>query len=128
MNAESIQDRTKAMRKCLQASVSAFKVPDETYLSVSSWEQSFANMACGFPGISGQAITRALVVTVTNLYSLEKTDNMSVRREGNGTVRVYIDGRFAYEIKNPNKKFYDDVAARRLDGAVRYHGQYEEKS
>lgn len=128
MNANSIKDRIKCMRKCLQASISAFKVPDESYLSVSSWEQSFANMACGFPGVSGQAITRALVVTVTNLYRLEKTNDMSVRRGGNGAVRVYIDGRYAYEIKNPNEKFHEDVAARRLEGAVRYNGQYEEKS
>ena len=64
---------------------------------VAMFPQTWGSTALGFGGIGGQAVTSAYVVVVQ------------------GPCRdcaVYFGSRFAYRIDNPNRKFWEDVAAR----------------
>jgi hypothetical protein len=64
--------------------------------------QSWPSAACGFPGASAQAMTRA---------------DTAVLVSETGHAAVYVAGRFAYAVENPNEEFYDDLRRRHMAGA-----------
>ena len=57
--------------------------------------QTWGSTALGFGGIGGQAITSAYTTVVEDIYT--------------GWCGVFFGEKLAYKIKNPNKKFYEDV-------------------
>ncbi len=117
MNGTSINDRADTLRQCLEECVEEFQVDAECDLSIAVWEQLFSSTACGFPGIGGAAMTRALVITVC-----------PVAGNGyDGPTRVYMNGRFAYAIEVPNDTFEDHIMERKLMDARHYKGQYEQQ-
>lgn len=128
MNAESIKERSECLGKCIQSALKSFELPHEDLLSVRLWEQQFSNLACGFPGISGQAITRAVVIIITKTYCISTKNGFTMRVPGDGSVRIYIDGRFAYGVKKPNAEFYKAVESCHIGEAARYNGQYEDQT
>lgn len=58
--------------------------------------QTWGSTALGFGGIGGQAMTTAYTTVVEDYNS--------------GWVGVFFGERLAYKIKNPNRRFYDDIA------------------
>ena len=63
--------------------------------------QQWSSTSLGFGGIGGQAITEAYTVVLES-------------RQGAGYC-VYFGGRFAYRIKRPHGKFWDDIQTQRLN-------------
>lgn len=72
-------------------------------LIIYSWQQSWSDATCGFPGIGGQAITTAQTVLVMLGLS--------------GPACVYHAGRFAYLVKHPGERFWLGVQSYNLPGA-----------
>ena len=112
MDAKSIRNRAGALKASLDDAVKTFIVADETSLQVDAWEQTFNDTNCGFPGVAGQALTRALVVSITHYHS--------------GRVGVYIDGRRAYIVERPSEWFKAQEGSCHLEGQRGYEGEYEE--
>ncbi len=75
------------------------------------FSQTWSSTALGFGGLGGQAITDAYTIVL--------------RSDLLGEYCVYFGGRFAYNIKKPNDKFFQDVAKRQL-APVREKSQYSE--
>lgn len=73
------------------------------------FEQSWGSTALGFGGIGGQAISSAYTIIIWN---------------GLSDYVVYFNGRSAYRVNDPNKKFFEDVAGRSM-ASVREAGRYE---
>ena len=74
------------------------------------FDQTWSSTALGFGGIGGQAIT--------NAYTIVLRSNIL------GEYCVYFSGRFAYNIKRPNEKFFQDVAKRYM-APVKEKDEYE---
>ena len=73
----------------------------EDDIAVYVFPQMWGSTALGYSGIGGSAMTTASTIV---LYA-----------ECSYTVRVYFGcGRLAYEIKNPNSLFFEDIANHRL--------------
>ena len=62
--------------------------------------QIWGSTALGFSGIGGQAMTSAYTTVVTDAYS--------------GWCGVFFGNTLAYKIKDPNKKFYEDIHANQM--------------
>ena len=60
------------------------------------FSQTWSSTALGFGGLGGQAITDAYTIVLRSSLL--------------GEYCVYFGGRFAYNIKKPNEKFFQDVA------------------
>jgi len=84
---------------------------DPEEYSLISFGQSWASTALGFGGIGGQAITSAQT-TIFSDYS---------------HAIVFIGGRFAYHIQNPNEDFWKDVANQGIK-KVSQASQYEKST
>ncbi len=114
MNSQSITDRGASLNTCIEDAVEAFQVSGPEELAVNTWEQIFSSTTCGFKGVGGQAMTRALVVMLCPL-------------DGNGhdgPIRVYMNSKFAYQIERPNDVFIEDMLACKLMDQAHYGGQY----
>lgn len=73
------------------------------------FEQSWESTALGFGGIGGSAISSAYTIIIWNSID---------------TYLVYFNGRWAYGVKEPNKRFFEDIAARNM-ASVREARRYE---
>lgn len=62
---------------------------------ITTFKQMWESTALEFGGFGGQAVTEAYTTVI---------------EEVSGWVGVFFDGKFAYKIKNPNRKFYKDLA------------------
>jgi len=69
-----------------------------------SWPQMWGSTSRGFGGIGGAAMTRAQTLVV--IY------------QGFRPAIVYVDGRFAYAIRQPNSAFWDKMRKFRLPGTA----------
>ena len=86
---------------------------DEQDLRIYSWPQMWANTACGFGGLSGQAITSAQTVVILG-------------PSHDDVVCVYVGARFAYLVNNPSRLFWEDMHAHRIKGqAEGWRSRYE---
>lgn len=66
-------------------------------VEVYSFPQGWGSTALGYGGIGGQAMTSAQTIVLYDVCE--------------GIARVYFGGgRLAYEIKNPNQLFFDDLS------------------
>lgn len=66
-------------------------------VEVYSFPQGWGSTALGYGGIGGQAITSAQTIVLYDVCQ--------------GIARVYFGGdRLAYEIKNPNQLFFEDLS------------------
>lgn len=74
------------------------------------WQQMWGSTALGFGGIGGAAMTTADVVLVRTYPS----------------TAIYFGGRLAYVIQNPNKTFWEDVAARQMCNVSSAKKRYEQ--
>lgn len=72
--------------------------------------QTWGSTALGFPGIGGQAITRAYTTVVIGPQ---------------GDACVYFNGRLAYHVHRPSSALYEDIAAHRMSDVVQ-HSKYVE--
>lgn len=63
------------------------------------FEQSWGSTALGFGGIGGAAISSAYTIIIWN---------------GLSDYVVYFNGRPAYRVNDPNRKFFEDIAARNM--------------
>lgn len=70
------------------------------------FEQTWGSTSLGFGGIGGQAITSAYTTVVRDIYS--------------GWCGVFFDESLAYKIKNPNKKFNEDLLHRQMKPVYQY--------
>lgn len=87
------------------------KEPDDFEVYV--FPQTWGSTALGYGGIGGQAITSASTIV---LYAFDIN-----------IVRVYFGGgRLAYEIKDPNKLFFEDMQGCNLADKMR-SGKYKRK-
>ena len=77
-----------------------FRRPLPHEVEVHSFPQAWGSGCLGFGGIGGQAITTA---QTTVIYC-----------PGNGSACVYFGGRLAYVIRNPNRRFFEDLYARNM--------------
>jgi hypothetical protein len=81
-----------------------YKVKRTRYLNqdevlvAAMFAQTWASTALGFGGVGGAAITSAYSIVI----------------EYENTYYVYFGGRFAYKLKDPNQKFWDDIRAQNL--------------
>ena len=75
------------------------------------FSQTWSSTALGFGGLGGQAMTDAYTIVLRSSLL--------------GEYCVYFGGRFAYTIKRPNQKFFEDTANGRL-APVREKSQYSE--
>ena len=73
--------------------------------------QTWGSTALGFGGVGGQAFTSAYVII---LFS----------NQGSGCC-VYFGGRFAYHVKKPNDKFFNDIKDRSMCDVKSYLALYE---
>jgi hypothetical protein len=72
--------------------------PDE--VSYECWPQTWANTACGFGGLAGQALTAAMTYVVSS--------------EWTGLHLVYFGAGFAYQVRRPNDRFFAEVHRHQL--------------
>jgi hypothetical protein len=82
--------------------IDQFKI-DNPYddIEVYIFPQVWGSTALGYGGFGGQAITTA--------------ETIVLHAQDENLVRVYFGGsRLAYQIKNPNQKFFEDLYAQRL--------------
>lgn len=120
MHKDHCSDLSAYLDKCIQDSKEAFFKDKKDYkpgnliypvlehdLSVHMWPQTWANTSCGFGGISGQAFTTSYLVVI----------------EYYDRYRVY-NGRFAFQLERPNKKFMEQFVQRNIRSMNR--GVYEE--
>jgi hypothetical protein len=77
---------------------------------ITVFSQEWGSTAMCFGGWGGQAVTTAYVVVMTFLPT--------------GIVGVYVDGKLAYLIHNPNNKFFEDIRDRHIID-VRMKSLYE---
>lgn len=71
------------------------------------FQQLWGSTALGYGGIGGSAMTTA------NTYVIYSSD---IR-----VYRIYFGGdQLAYELKNPNKKFFEDLKKERLEDVYGY--------
>lgn len=85
----------------------------ETYM----WPQTHNSTGLGFPGVSGQAITRAMTVVVYRRGTPEEKE----------VLRVYHGGRLAYEVVEPTNRFWDEFHRHALPGQqefIRRRGEF----
>ena len=75
------------------------------------FSQTWSSTALGFGGLGGQAITDAYTIVL--------------RSDLLGEYCVYFGGSFAYNIKKPNEKFFQDVAKLYM-APVREKTEYEQ--
>lgn len=80
-------------------------------LDVHCFAQTWGDTSCGFGGMAGQSITTCDVVVVQEMVRC--------------CAVVYINGKSAYAIRRPNKKFYEDLSRKRMIGWSDYARQYE---
>lgn len=72
---------------------------------LTTFKQMWGSTALGFGGFGGQAMTEAYTTVVEEV--------------GSGWVGVFFDDRLAYKIKNPNRKFYKDLANENMEAVDR---------
>ena len=75
----------------------------EMVTDISTFDQSWSDTSCGFGGMAGQSFTCVSTVVI------ELND---------GRFEVFIGGRFAYEVKRPSEKFFDDLYHQYLRGMI----------
>lgn len=85
--------------------------PNQDYVNVIQFPQEWSSTALGFGGVGGAAMCSA--------------DTTIIESE-DACVAVYFAGRFAYRIKRPNQKFWEDVGVQQLV-SVAQHAKYERK-
>lgn len=79
----------------------------------SMFPQTWSSTSLGFGGIGGQAFTPAYTVILES-------------HQGAGYC-VYFGGRFAYRIARPNRKFFEDIAARYMSEVSGATSKYEHR-
>ena len=72
--------------------------PNEQLYEFLSFVQPWGSTALGFGGIGGQMLTSA----ITTVVGREDPDGVPI-------FYVFFGGRFAYAIKNPNRRFHEDM-------------------
>lgn len=66
------------------------------------FKQSWRDTSIGFGGIAGQAFTDAYTTVITEVA---------------GDAAVYMGGRFAYLVRNPSPRFFEDLRNFRMAAA-----------
>ena len=89
----SIDDSIVHFRYQFPANKDEFQISKED-LRVWLFQQIWGSTALGFGGVGGCAMTRADTIII----------------ECNNSFRIYFNGRFAYQINNPNKVFHEDLS------------------
>lgn len=88
--------------------------PNEPLYEFLRFVQPWGSTALGFGGIGGQMFTSA----ITTVVGCEDSDGVP-------TFYVFFGGGFAYAIKNPNRRFYEDMHKGHM-AAVYEIGKYKD--
>ena len=96
------------IREDIQMRTNGYSIDDVDAIEI--FEQMWGSTALGFGGMGGQAMTSAMTYVVIPEYA-------------DGPAYVYFGGRFAYEVKNFNERFKEDIRKGRM-ASVAERGRY----